>query len=120
MKQVTNDERLGRGVFSETEAIRARRSKPSFKVFLHRPGVIKLSVDRLSVAPLDKATEIADRNAVNRRSTFHGWATVTAKFARQNDRQVCANPVSGNPFHADIILPDNTKEDRKKTESPRN
>ena len=52
-----------------------------------------------------------DRN-VGREVTFYGWAAIAAKDAESNGRQVVATPQPDNPYHADIILPNSTVEDR--------
>lgn len=112
MNQVLDEERLGRGVFSSRQANRAMRSKAPYHVFLERRGVVEISVDRLNLAPPEKALEIANSNAVRRGATFYGWAAVKAKVAKERERQVRASPIPDNSFHADIILPDSVKEDR--------
>lgn len=72
-----------------------------------------LSVDRLSVAPPDEATEIAEAVAVKRNATFYGWAFLTASSARENEREAIASPKENNPYHADIVLPQAAVEDRE-------
>ena len=76
-------------------------------------------MDRLTVAPEDKAVAIAEETAAARNMAvahnikFHGWAIVTAENARTSGRQVAATPQLHNPYHADIILPDLAAEDRE-------
>ena len=48
-----------------------------------------------------------------RDATFYGWALVSADEAGRNARQVISSPVCSNPYHADIVLPEATAEDRE-------
>ncbi len=108
-------EDLGRGVFSDTHAKRARRSRVPINIFLGQEGSTEISVDRLTLAPSDEATAIADTVASARNRTFYGWAVVTAEKAGGNGRWVKATPKpdQGNPYHADIILPGLAAQDRE-------
>lgn len=108
---VERSEELGRGVFSSRIARRSRRSVPH-SVFLERAGNAGISVDRLNVAPLTKALDIARSVAAHRPGSFHGWAVVTAALAASSGRRVLATPQHDNPFHADIVLPDSAQEER--------
>ena len=109
------DENLGRGVFSSNHAKRARRSRVSLHVFLEREGEIKISVDRLSVAPPSAALVVAEKTAASRNANFYGWATVVSNMAESNGRRVASSPKpkQGNPYHADIILPASVEDDRE-------
>ena len=109
------DEDLGRGVFSSTHAKRARRSRIPHHVFLEKEGEIKISVDRLSVAPLSAALALAEKTAASRNASFYGWATVVSNMAESNGRRVISSPKpkQDNPYHADIILPDSVEDDRE-------
>ncbi len=100
------NEELGRGVFSKDQAKRAQRSRVPLNAFLVQEDTAEVSVDRLTLAPLDEATEIADLTANARNRNFYGWAIVTAKKACKNGRSVIATPIpNSNPYHADIVLP---------------
>lgn len=80
-------------------------------MFLEIPGEKLISVDRLDSAPsLDKLVEIADIAAVNRQRSFYGWAILKAEKAINDGREVLASPQKNNPYHADIILPDEATE----------
>ena len=104
---VAPDEALGRCVFSSREARRGRRrGKVRFNVFLERPGIQDLSVDRLDRASVEEATGLGERAATRRQQTFYGWGVVSAERAVDNGRSVAATPRPDNPFHADIVLPD--------------
>ena len=103
---IAPDEDLGRGVFSSKQARRARRSGVRASVFLERPGQLRISVDRLSVAPAETADEVAESVAAMRGASFYGWAVVTADAASADGRQVLATPLPNNPYHADIVLPE--------------
>ena len=82
---------------------------------MEKLGVAKISVDRLSIAPLAEAERISVEIATGRgpKRKFHGWAAVDARSARTSERKVEASPIPANPFHADIILPDRAMEDEE-------
>ena len=109
-------ENLGRGVSSSRIARRARR--PNFQVplnvFLPPRGESNISVDRLSVAPHEEAVAIADSRDEARNRTFYGWAVISTESAIHNGRLVAASPIPDvNPYHADIVLPENAAYDRE-------
>lgn len=110
---IAPEEELGRGVFSRRSADRARRSRVPFKVFLEKPTRTDISVDRLSVAPSDQAVAIARKVGEARGATFYGWAVVTARHANGSGRHVTASPIVGDPYHANICLPETAAEDRE-------
>ena len=113
---IAPEEELGRGIFSKRHAQRAQRTRVPLNVFLVQEGNTEISVDRLTFAALDnKAIVIADETAAVRNATFYGWAVVTAEKAGNNGRHVIASPrpERGNPYHADIILPELAGEDRE-------
>ena len=104
-------EELGRSVFSRRDT---GRSITPARVFLERPHSSEISVDRLTYAPANIATEISDRTARARGRTFYGWAVVTADKATDDRRRVSATPLpdGSNPYHADIILPESVVTNR--------
>ena len=107
-------EELGRGVYSGRYARRCRRNRIPVKVFLERLGKLKISVDRLTIAPLDEADDIAAARSVGRDGDFHGWAVVAAEAAKGDTRTVVASPIlNENPYHADIVLPPDAAADRE-------
>lgn len=113
---VALDENLGRGVSSSRIARRARR--PNFQVplnvFLPPRGVSNISVDRLSVAPHNEAVAIAGSRDEARDRTFYGWAVTTGFAVTDNGRRIVASPIPDvNPYHADIVLPENATHDRE-------
>ena len=112
-EEIEPQEDLGRGVFSSRHAERAERSRVPHHTFLERPGIAGISVDRLSVAPTHEVVAVAEDVAVARQATFYGWALVAADQAGRNGRRVIASPLCSNPYHADIVLPDPTVEDRE-------
>ena len=83
---MASQEELGRGVFSSKNAKRAKRSRVPAYVFLEKLGEPKISVDRLSVAPLEEVVKIAVRVAAVRGASFYGWAIVAAERIRENGR----------------------------------
>lgn len=110
---IAADEELGRGVSSRNSANRARRSLLPINEFLPRQGETRISVDRLSVAPLDEALAIADDRDSARNRNFYGWAVVSVANAALNGRIVTASPLHNiNPYHADIILPQSAADNR--------
>ena len=111
-KDIALDEELGRGVASSRDAPRGQRTRVSLYAFLPRAGETKISVDRLSAAPSDEALAIAEARDATRGRTFYGWAVVPAEAAGDNGRWVDASPMPGNPYHADIILPQSIAHDR--------
>lgn len=112
-EHVCLQEELGRGVFSSKNAKRAKRSRVPAHVFLEKLGEPKISVDRMSVAPLEEVVKVAERVAAGRDASFYGWAIVTAKRIRENKREVVATPLPENPYHAEILLPEGAAEDRE-------
>ena len=112
-QEVHPEETLGRGVFSNGAARRAPR-RITLNVFLERPTVVELSVDRLDVAPPHEAITIAEQVGNRRGRPFFGWAVVETRQARTNGRRVVSSPLPDeNPYHADILLPDTAAEDRE-------
>ncbi len=98
-------EELGRGIFSSTTAKRSRTAVPK-SVFLERKGNTRISVDRLSLATGNLAIDVAEGVASQRNRTFYGWAVISAGGASLDSRRVEASPLTENPIHADIVLPD--------------
>lgn len=109
---IESSEELGRGIFSSNQAKRARNAIPK-NVFLEKIGIAKLSVDRLSVAPLKDIAIIADEAAMMRGRSFYGWACLNASKACLDRRKVQASPTQNNPYHADIELPEKAVEDKE-------
>ena len=111
---IAPEEELGRGIFSKKNAQRAQRKRVPVHVFWVEEGKTEISVDRLTFAPSDRATAIADKTAIPRNATFYGWAVVTAEKACKGGRNVIATPQPehDNPYHADIVLPELAGEDR--------
>ena len=115
-ESIAPDENLGRGVSSSRIERRARR--PNFQVplnvFLPPRDESSISVDRLSIAPHDEAVAIADSRDEARNRTFYGWAVITAEAVASNGRMVAASPIPDvNPYHADIVLPQDATSDRE-------
>ena len=90
-------------------------------VFFERGGVSCLSSDRLTIAPLPEAIQIAEQRAQERGPdrSFYGWAIVVAEKARERRRRVAASPRPGNPYHADIILPSEEEQNQHALELAR-
>ena len=101
-----DSEDLGRGVYSEKYARRARNGTVPHRVFLERLGAPSISVDRMSRAPKAQLAAVSEERGRGRTppQRFRGWAVVKAGDARMNGRTVEATPLPGNPHHADIYL----------------
>ena len=111
---IAPDEYLGRRISSRRDANRMQRTnKVPYSYFMPKSGDVRLSVDRLTVAPLGKISEIATATILRTSGhQFRGWAVVRSEAATASDRRVAASPILGNPYHADIILPDDTTNNR--------
>ena len=104
---LTEDENLGRSVYSGNQASRARNSKITPHVFIPGRGVDRISVDRLDHASREVMAEIAIGRGQERPDgpkTFHGWAVLPVHKVKSKTRHVAASPVDGNPYHADITM----------------
>ena len=102
-------EELGRGIFSSRQSNQAARGRVPYQVFLERIGERKISVDRLTCAPTSgDVAAIAERVGARRTPprNFYGWAVVAKEPVEQSGGLVKASPLPGNPYHADIVLPD--------------
>ena len=77
-------------------------------MFLERQGVREISVDRLTLAPPGEAVAIADAIASERKGnrSFYGWAVIAAAEVTSVGCAAVATPYAGNPYHADIVLPE--------------
>lgn len=120
---IVHHEELGRVITSRREAKRVRRGRSPVRSFLPKRGERRLSVDRLTFAPLAEAIANGERVAqarqqghlrtAGRPSTdvhFCGWSVISVLAARATDCSVEATPIegehgTGNPYHADIVLP---------------
>lgn len=108
-KDVSDTEVLGRAVFDQSKAERARKDGTiPPRVFLERIGVWEISVDRLSFGGLG---DIAAEHDRARGRMCHGWASVTASNARKSERKVMSDPTDQSPYHALIVLPDLGEDD---------
>ena len=111
---ISPNETLGRGVFDSNKVNKKGNVRP--RAFLERQGEVNISVDRLDFAEPEEMAELGDKVAVGRsvgrKVTFYGWAVIAAEYAENNGRRVVATSLSDNPYHADIVLPDSTAENR--------
>ena len=103
--EVGKDEELGRRIFSEGVAKRARRGRVPPRLFRDTKSPLLISTDRLSIAPSREANRLAREASANRSGPFRGWAVVACDRARQSGRDVIASPQNGNPYHSNIVLP---------------
>ena len=112
--EVAESEELARGVFDSDVAKKARKEQMLPSAFMEREGVCTLSVLRTSIANDAEVVRIgkwmARKRGVNR--TIYGWFVVSASNAALMGRQLEAIKVEGNPYHADIVLPDEDCMDR--------
>jgi len=74
------------------------------RVFRERDGVRQLSVDCLTVADRQALAEHHDLQRPPQR--LQGWAQLSVENASKMDRRVIAAPIAGNPWHAEIVLPE--------------
>lgn len=90
-----------------------RTNKVPYSYFMPKEGDVRLSVDRLAIAPIGNISEIAAATILRTSGNqFRGWAVVRAEAAAASERRVAASPILDNPYHADIILPDDTANNR--------
>jgi len=113
--EVSEEEQLGRRIFSETDLKRARRKIP-YRLFYDKKAKEKVSVDRLDLpSSISELIEICDKAVKGRgASGFYGWAVMTAEEASTEEREVKSSWSEENPYHADIILPDSVIDDEVK------
>ena len=112
-----DSEDIGRSVFSSRDARRARNGRVVPGVFLERPEVDSISVDRMNHAPLPVLADLSKERGRSREKDFYGWATLTVSDAASNGRTVEATPTDVNIHHADIVLhlsDDNERRDQQK------
>lgn len=107
--EIAPDEEVGRRV-------RSRRHRSLHKnLFVPEPGN-DASVDRLTIASnhkeMQELIELAKRQCAESERNFYGWAVLTAAEVSQNERTVVASPKDENPYHADIVLPENAAHDQ--------
>ena len=109
---ISPNETLGRGVFDSNKVNKKGNVRP--RAFLERQGEVNISVDRLDFAEPKEMATLGDTVALGRGADrrFYGWATLAAKDAASNGRQVVATPLPDNSYHADIVLPDSTVANR--------
>lgn len=101
------NELIGRGVFSSKLAVKARKKVVGHQAFLEHVSVDRISVDRVTQAPLSFFIGIGNRIASTRRNgkrNFYGWAVLKVEDAESEFRKVESTPIDGNPHHADICL----------------
>lgn len=105
---------LGRRVYSESVAKKVAQGLKGrlYREFLIKRGQTAISVDRLSIAPLAEVAALAQEASASRDGSFHGWALIAGEDACGSGRRVRASPVEGNPYHAEIVLPDSAATDR--------
>lgn len=111
---LTEDENLGRSVYSKSRAKKARKLQPIPEVFLVSRADDKISVDRMDYAHRTEMARLAVRRGHERSDVpreFHGWAVLTVSDASENGRSVTESPIDDNPYHADICMkmPDDDK-----------
>ena len=112
---IASDEDIGRRISRRSDQYRVQRSnKSASKIFTPRKGELRLSMDRLTIAPPGKISQIAADTISKTTSDrqFHGWAVVNVQDVVANGRCVAASPIPGNPYHADIILTDDTDDQK--------
>lgn len=106
---IDDDDNLGRCVYSGRDKKKINNGHTPYRLFFTNSP--KISVDRLDYKTNEQMTEIADANGENRKQKFYGWAEITVRATKEMDRKVEISPTLDNPWHADIVLPENAKED---------
>lgn len=114
---------LGRDVLSRSDRKKIQRGLPLPELFMDSTSSFDLSVNRLTpepgqAPPIDRPdlasdeviAQISDRRAKRLGRNFYGWAVLSVEYAEQEGRIVQATPQAGNPWHADIRLPVEAKE----------
>ena len=116
---IDSDDSLGRGVFSDRDRKKMERGERPREIFLPSRGEHTISVDRMMDGRERELAKIGDENARRRdpNRSFYGWAVVKARDAEEKGekrgRKVVASPKPENPFHADIVLPQQDALDRE-------
>jgi len=108
-----DSEVLGRRVYSQRGADRAKKGRVQKRLFLVEEGRTVISTDRLFPTKLVDIASIARLEGVKRTGPFYGWAEIVVSSAAQEDRRVKASPTHSNPYHADIVLPGRVASDRE-------
>ena len=108
--QIAETERLGRGVFRSRDANRVR---PRSRFYKDAFSAGPMSVDRLDYADIPKLREIHDDEAIRRPSVnnFYGWYAFHAELAFGLGMDVHFTPTEENPWHAEIVLPQDDRDD---------
>ena len=114
-KNIKDSDFLGRAIFSSNQGTK-KRIKP--RVFMEKKPSDSLSMDRFGFCVKEELIDIQDQNAKKRSTndvqrSFYGWAKLKAIEARRKERKVESNPVKGNPYHAEVILPIHTRDEQK-------
>lgn len=99
------DDKLGRRAKH-----RSHIQKPRFYEFNPPGGSNKISVDRLGVTSDAEIAEIAieafaSSDGGSKRGRFLGWYVLTVKDVKQVGCRVEYSPIPENPYHADIVFP---------------
>ena len=109
----------GRCVFSSSHRRKAANTgKVPYQAFLEKAGVREISVDRLNCTTPDKSAANGRRVGEQRDPplNFYGWAVVSTERVRNVGCNVVDSPLPGNPYHADIVLPDSVAANREEQE----
>ena len=109
-----SSENIGRSVFSDKAAKRARKGTVIHDVFLESLEADSISVDRMDHVTRRALAALSIQTGRNRtpRRDFHGWAVLTVDAAASNGRTVRATPNEFNRYHADIFL--NLRDDEER------
>ena len=135
LRDIKDSDLLGRAVMSNKQKkghLRSVKSKfynqraydrglqQMIKAFEDKQSPTNISVDRLNLNNKE-IVEIQERRAVslsndqNTERTFYGWFRLSVKNAKQNGREVEAQPIKEprNPYHAIIKFPDKVTKNQK-------
>ena len=114
-KYLSAAEPIARGIFSRSHLTGknphtgVRRVRPN--AFLEGEGEQLISVDRTAGAPIEDLVRLGEERALRRRRTFYGWGKLLVSEAEGSGRgvKVRESRKLDNPYHADIVLPENTE-----------
>lgn len=111
MEAIQEGERLWRDVYREEQkqAARAKRSNYSARsIFGPQVPNAEISTNLYDRVCLQYATEKGDDRAKQIKGSrgVEGWLVISVRDASREHRRIVQSPQPDNPYHADIILPD--------------
>lgn len=109
---IENGEKLARDERSQRSARRAyRKLKTAGRAyatvdkFTPLRGTNEISVNRMGLTAITALAELGTQNAKRLDKKFWGWYTLASDDVEKVGCRVKPTPFSGNPYHADIVIP---------------